>query len=162
MHPGRRELDLIPSSVCCLKTSFVLQDLVHFPPGFTHTPPVGLSITYTSPPASRRPRCQEGIVDLLDFFFFSVWTTEAGLQHVSFSWHISTVPARWKMTRASMADLEPCCPMFHSKHSDGTKVDALPSLPVAPITPSSLLCRLVPFFGLRSAHYIYKQSKCFP
>lgn len=42
---------------------FWYQDLVHFSPGFTHTPPVGLSITYTRPPVSQRLWGQEWVVD---------------------------------------------------------------------------------------------------
>ncbi|TNN35373.1 hypothetical protein EYF80_054461 [Liparis tanakae] len=100
-----------------------IQDRVQFSPGFTHTPPVGLSITYTSPPESQRLWVHEWTVDFSSvrgdgggqadwlLTFFSMRTTEAGEQHGSSRSH---APARWKITRASMEALELCCPMATS------------------------------------------------
>lgn len=103
---------------------YLYQDLVHFSPGFTHTPPVGLSITYTSPPVSRPLWGQEWGADVslargeewrqAEWLFTFFWkrTTEPGVEHASVFWNMSIAPSRWKITRASMEDLEPCCPML--------------------------------------------------
>lgn len=103
---------------------FVGQDLVHFCPGFTHTPPVGLSTTYTSPSVSQRLWGQECGVDLSGsrgehwgkavslVTLFWMRTTEAGEEPESVLWRAPAAPTRWKTTLASTEDLEPCSPIL--------------------------------------------------
>lgn len=100
------------------------QDLGHFSLGFTHTPPVGLSITYTSPSVSWTDQ-DNGVGSsgsreehwrqtdwLLTFFWMR--TTAAGEEHASILWHMPAAPTRWNTTSASMEDFEPRCPILWS------------------------------------------------
>lgn len=96
------------------------QDLVQFSSGFTHTPPVGLSITYTSPLLLSQLLWSQDCDDfcicrgeersqawLLTFFcMLTVGPPASPLRFVSSS------PVFWKITLASMEDLVPCCPIL--------------------------------------------------
>lgn len=122
-----RVFDLTPAWRHCLKFQSLRQDLVHLSSGFTHTPPVGLSITYTSPPASQRLWGQEWIVVFFSSraeepwwhaewqaSFLLVWTTGFEAKHAFLFWQMSCVARRWKITCASMVVLELCWPILLS------------------------------------------------
>lgn len=120
-----RVLDLTPAWRHRPKIQSHRQDLVHLPSGFTHTPPVGLSITYTSPPASQRLWGQEWIVVFSSSraeepwwhvewqaSFLLVWTARFEAKHAFLFWQMSCAARRWKITCASMVVLELCWPIL--------------------------------------------------
>lgn len=167
-----RVLHLTPAWRYRLKIQSLCQDLVHLPSGFTHTPPVGSSITYTSPPASQWLWGQELIVDFSSsraeeprwhaerqVCFLWVWTTGFGAKQASLFWQMSCVARRWKITWASMVVLELCWPILLSVSFQYPRVQSVRFCP-RPARfkledPSFDLCLV----SLISANYFYN-SRC--
>lgn len=122
-----RVLELIPTWRHRLRIQSICQDLDHLSSGFTHTPPVGSSITYTNPPASQQLWGQEWIVVFSgsraeepwwcaewQASFLLMWTTGFEDKHAFLFWQMSCAARRWKITCASMVVLELCWPILQS------------------------------------------------